>query len=165
MVRAFCFLARCVVAKRTVLMGFKNYSERGAWVEMLFMAAAAYHGYRVLKPWGDVFPYDVAIEIEKGMLRVQVKSTTFRQGCGYLCSFKRASNTRFYEACELDLCAAYVIPEKIWYIIPARHVVGEDRKTSLILGQFRESRAEPKYEDYREAWMLLRNTRRQLSHM
>ena len=52
-------------------------------VELLFMAAAASHGYHILKPWGDSLAYDVAIEHRGGLLRVQVKSTTKRTGAGY----------------------------------------------------------------------------------
>jgi len=29
---------------------FRNFKERGEWVELLFMAAAAQHGYHVVKP-------------------------------------------------------------------------------------------------------------------
>ena len=50
---------------------FKTFKERGEWVELQFMAAAASHGYRVLKPWGDSLEYDVAIEHGGDLVRVQ----------------------------------------------------------------------------------------------
>jgi hypothetical protein len=53
-------------SRRRGLCGFKSFSERGAWVEMLFMAAAAFKGYRVLRPWGEASPYDVGVESESG---------------------------------------------------------------------------------------------------
>ena len=40
---------------------FKNFKERGEWVEARFMADAMRHGYKVLKPWGDSQPFDVAL--------------------------------------------------------------------------------------------------------
>ncbi len=49
---------------------------------MMFMAAASFRGYRVLKPWGEALPYDVAVEAKGGMLRVQVKSTSHKAGAG-----------------------------------------------------------------------------------
>jgi hypothetical protein len=150
--------------QRGGLMGFKSFKERGEWVEMLFMADASFRKYRVLKPSGECFSYDVAIEIPGGMLRVQVKSTTFRYGAGYLCEFTHGSkrNNRRYQSGELDLCVAYVIPKKLWYIIPARKVTGRQGKAGITLGQRKDCRNKPKYEQYREAWHLLEKDRTQL---
>lgn len=41
---------------------FKSLKLRGEWVELEFMAAAALHGYHVLKPWGDSLDYGIAVE-------------------------------------------------------------------------------------------------------
>jgi PD-(D/E)XK endonuclease len=67
---------------------FRTFKERGEWVELQFMAAAS-HGYRVLKPWGDSLEYDVAVEHSGDMIRVQVKSSSVRNGTGYFCQFRR----------------------------------------------------------------------------
>jgi hypothetical protein len=145
------------MGKRRGLYGFRTFSERGAWVEMLFMAAACFHGYRVLKPWGDVFPYDVGIEAEGRLLRVQVKSTSNRAGAGYLCEFTHSSGGRIrrYSARELDICVGYVIPKKTWYIIPACRVTGRGGRSAITLCQFEGVRNRPRYEIYREAWEIL----------
>jgi hypothetical protein len=37
--------------------------------------------------WGDSCAYDVGIEHGRHFLRVQVKSTSYRLGNGYLCAF------------------------------------------------------------------------------
>jgi len=68
---------------------FKSHKERGEWVELQFMAAAAQRRFAVSKPWGDTKPYDVGIEHEGNYLRVQVKSTTMRSGAGvpHPCAF------------------------------------------------------------------------------
>jgi len=150
--------------KRRGLLHFKTFGERGAWVEMLFTTFAMFYGFRCLRPCGEYFSYDVAIEIPGGMLRVQVKSTTFRYGAGYLCKFThgRQGRNRRYDQGELDLCVAYVIPKKVWYIIPANKVTGTKGKAAITLGQRKNCRNKPKYEQYREAWHLLRKTREQL---
>jgi hypothetical protein len=139
------------------LYGFKSFSERGAWVEMLFMAAASFRGYRVLRPWGEVLPYDVGIENDGGLVRVQVKSTSHKSGAGYLCEFTHSSRGRIrrYSALDLDFCVGYVIPKKTWYIIPAHRVTGSEGKSQITVCQFEGVRQEPKYERYREAWELL----------
>jgi hypothetical protein len=148
------------------LYGFKSFSERGAWVEMLFMAAASFRGYRVLKPWGEALPYDVGIEAEGGLLRVQVKSTSHKAGAGYLCEFTHSSGGRIlrYGPEELDICVGYVIPKKAWYIIPAHLVTGGGR-SAITLCQFAGVRNRPRYEHYREAWELLGRDRGELSGM
>src|SRR5438105_748704 len=93
-------LGVAVGKRRRGLYGFKTFSERGSWVEMLFMAAASFRGYRVLKPWGEALPYDVGVELEGRLVRIQVKSTAFKIGAGYRCDFHHSSGGRVrrYEA-------------------------------------------------------------------
>ena len=52
---------------------------RGEWMELLFMTRATEHGLRVMRPWGDSSRYDFVVETGGRFLRVQVKSTSFRQ--------------------------------------------------------------------------------------
>jgi len=140
---------------------FRNFKQRGEWVELLFMAAAALHGYHVLKPWGDSFSYDIAIELLGGLLRVQVKSTTKRTGSGYSCDLKPGPHRkRDYTLDQLDFFAAYVIPESVWYLIPAAAVLGTERRLSLMLCPVTGRRDGCKHEQYREAWGLLAKDRR-----
>ena len=100
---------------------FRSFKERGEWVELQFMAAAAQRRFAVSKPWGDTKPYDVGIEHEGNYLRVQVKSTTMRSGAGYLCQFHpNHQRKQDYSLKEIDVFAAFVIPENVWYLIPLR---------------------------------------------
>jgi hypothetical protein len=50
---------------------FKSFKQRGEWVELRFMATAAERGFFILKPWGEIRPYDVGIEYGQNFLRVQ----------------------------------------------------------------------------------------------
>ena len=110
---------------------FKSLKQRGEWVELRFMACAAERGFYVLKPWGEMRPYDVGIEYDQNFLRVQVKSTTFRAGTGYLLHFKPNDRIRTYAVDDFDLFAAYVVPADAWYIIPSALVLGDAHTTRL----------------------------------
>ncbi|MFZ0734575.1 MAG: hypothetical protein WAM79_19810 [Candidatus Sulfotelmatobacter sp.] len=82
---------------------------------------------------------------------VQVKCTVFRnpEGEGYICS--TSSSHKLCRKGAFDFFAAYVIPEDAWYILPAKLILGM-KSISLRTGEGGEA----KYEEYREAWHLLR---------
>jgi hypothetical protein len=136
--------------------GFRTFKERGEWVELVFMARAVRLGFRVTKPWGDSSSYDVGVESGERTLRVQVKSTDYRHGSGYLCGFKPNRNGAPYTTKKIDFFAAYVIPEDAWYVLPARIVLSR-RSTDLSLCPVHKRKYDRyRYERYREAWELLR---------
>lgn len=144
---------------------FGTLKERGEWVELQFMAAAASRGYHVLKPWGDSLPYDVAIDQSGNLMRVQVKSSSVRNGTGYFCQFRRNALAKHpYTVDEVDLFAAYIIPENTWYLIPAVVILKPTRKVGLTVYPVTALKQDRyKYERYREAWGLLAKTRRDLA--
>jgi len=135
---------------------FKNFKERGEWVEARFMADAMHHGYKVLKPWGDSQPFDVALAFGRRIVRVQVKSTANRYSTGYLCQFKPNYFSQPYSLEQLDFFAAYVIPQNTWYLVPAKIVLGEVNKQAIMLFPMEPIKQNRYlYESYREAWPLL----------
>jgi len=145
---------------------FSNFEQRGEWVELQFMAKAAQRRFAISKPWGDTQAYDVGIEHGPNFLRVQVKSTTYRLGAGYLCQFKPNHRKKLdYTLKEIDLFAAYVIPEDAWYLIPAALLLGRRRRTMAMLCPLfpPAKRASYRYECYREAWNLLTKSRAELA--
>jgi hypothetical protein len=82
---------------------------------------------------------------------VQVKGTIAElpNAKGYMCSV--STNNKRYQAGAFDFMAAYVIPQDAWYNIPAKLILGL-RYISLCT----TNGGEAKYEQYREAWHLLR---------
>jgi len=113
---------------------FTNFKQRGEWVELKFMAEAAQRRFAASKPWGDTRAYDVGIEHVENFLRVQVKSTTCRVGAGYRCMFMPNHLKKMdYSLKQIDLFAAYVIPEDVWYLIPAARLLGKRRLTMAML--------------------------------
>src|ERR1700722_17664613 len=147
---------------------FKTYKQRGEWVELQFMAAAALRGYRVLKPWGDSWQYDVAIDHGGKFLRVQVKGFSARNGTGYLARLRHGnSREECYQPDDLDLFAIYILPQFAWYLIPSVTVLLPKPKMYLTFYPDRppppgRHTAAHDYEHYREAWELLGQSSTQL---
>jgi hypothetical protein len=144
---------------------FTTMKERGEWAELQFMAAAAQRLFAVSKPWGDSRAYDVGIEYGENFLRVQVKSTTQRCGAGYRCQFKpNYLKKRDYSLKQIDLFAAYVIPEDVWYLIPAAMLLGKQRKSMAMLCPVIPpvKKASYRYEIYRNNWQILTKSRDEL---
>jgi hypothetical protein len=145
---------------------FTSFKQRGEWVELQFMAEAAKHRLAVSKPWGDTQAYDVGVEHHENFLRVQVKSSSRRKGAGYYCKFQpHANKKQDYSLEQLDVFAAYVIPEDVWYLIPAALLLGTRRigTASLCPVVPPVKRACYRYEPYREAWSLLKRSRAELA--
>jgi len=128
----------------------KDKKQRGEWAESVFMARAAEHGLPVSKPWGDSESYDCVVGSPGRFVAVQVKCTIskLRSGKGYVCSV--CSSHKTYRAGSFDFLAAYVVLEDAWYIIPAQEIRGMKSISLSTQGN------EAKYEEYREAWQLLR---------
>jgi hypothetical protein len=140
----------------TKCKGFRTFKERGEWVELQFMARAVRNEFKVSKPWGDSSAYDVGIESGARILRVQVKSTDCRTQYGYLCQFKPNSHSKPYTLKKVDFFAAYVIPEDVWYLIPAAVLLqGKQKKAFTLLPDKPRHPERYKCEGYREAWGLL----------
>lgn len=124
--------------------------RRGEWAEAQFLSRAASLGLTVCKPWGDSARFDFIVAQASGWLRVQVKSTICvkKNGRSYACNL--SPRKYHYRLGEFDFLAVYIIPEGIWYIIPAELVCC--RSQNLLLTPRRST---SKYYKYLEAWHLL----------
>ena len=128
----------------------KDKKERGEWAESVFVARAAEHGLPVSKPWGDSNSFDCVVGRPGKFVAVQVKCTVAKleNGKGYVCS--TCSSHKAYRPGAFDYLAAYVVLEDVWYIVPAKLIRGLKSISLCTEG------SEAKYEEYREAWDLLR---------
>jgi hypothetical protein len=104
--------------------------QHGELAELAFMYECTERGLSVLTPFGDSAPYDVVVDTGKGFVKVQVKSTHSVQqtnGCSsysvHVCHSNGRGKLKKYEAGVFDVLAATIIPEKVWYIIPANEVI------------------------------------------
>jgi len=132
--------------KKRKIKIIKDPKKRGEWVESVFMVRAGELGFAVSKPWGDSRSYDFVVGQPGRFVGVQVKSTTIESGGGYVCVIRKQGKA--YPRGSFDFVAAYVLPEDIWYIIPASRVWGRECVTVC------SESGQAQYEEYREAWGL-----------
>jgi hypothetical protein len=85
-----------------------------------------------------------------------VKPTACRVSTGYFCEFKPTYFSAPYTPKQVDFFLAYVIPQDVWYIIPAPVLIGPPQKQAAMLCPIRLTRKNRyRYEQIREAWNLL----------
>jgi hypothetical protein len=128
----------------------RDNKKRGEWAESVFVARAAGIGLEISKPFGDSGRFDCVVGGPGKFVAVQVKCTIAKgpNAKGYICNLK--SNNKKYQPGSFDFVAAYAILEDTWYIVPEKEIRG---MSAICLCS-----TMPKYEKYREAWNLLRET-------
>ena len=134
----------------------KNTKRRGSQYEALFVAQALKRGLDILEPYGDYMPYDVMVQNADGRIqRVQVKGTGARiKGKPGFKIIAASGNTTKapINPGEVDVLAAYVEPEDVWYLIPVVKLTGN---VSVYLNP--HSKVNGKYEVWQEAWNVFHN--------
>ena len=134
----------------------KNTKRRGSQYAAAFVTQALKRGLDILEPYGDYMPYDVMVQNADGRIqRVQVKGTGTRiKGKpGYKVIAAHGNTTKVpLNPDEVDVLAAYVEPEDVWYLIPLRKI---DGGVSVYLNP--HSKVNGKYEVWREAWNVFHN--------
>lgn len=133
----------------------KDYKARGEWAELYFMMLAAGQGMKVSKPFGESGKYDVGVENQKRVLRVQVKSATYAERDNeYSFNLMGVDPERQrYPPGTLDFFAILLIPIDVWYIVPFERIIATTRSLHLSPRSKRQ-----KYGEYWEAWHLLKET-------
>ncbi len=135
----------------------------GEQAEAVFLQRAVRYGLAIAKPWGDSERYDFVIDGGGRFWRVQVKSCRRQQHKHYGYPFKAHSAglgyKKAYTADQVDILAAYIVPEDCWYIIPLEALNSAltftihtyPAPSGRNCGRHRTHDFEP----YREAWWIL----------
>jgi|SRR5271165_502364 len=132
----------------------KGAKERGEWTELYFMMMAAGQAMKVSKPFGESGKYDVGVENQIKVLRVQVKSIAYMERENEYCLNLMGADPerQKYPPGTVDFFAILLIPADVWYIVPAELV---SATRSL---HFSPRSSRQKYGEYFEAWHLLKET-------
>ncbi len=135
-----------------VARSLQDRNLRAGWAELQFMARATAHGLTASVPWGHCHRYDIVVEHRGKFSRVQVKSTSHRNGRDFHCRCAPSTRHGAYQHTEIEYLAAYIVPEDVWYIIPVRAI--STKKGTILLDPYKCGQ---KYASFLEAWHLLRH--------
>jgi len=108
--------------------------KTGDIAELKFAAICMELGYVVSKPMTQDAKYDLIVDIDDCLFKIQVKST----------SYQNTGNSRYYFNCmvctrdlggkrmymtnEVDFFAVYVSPYNAWYLIPIDEITSKTIK-------------------------------------
>ena len=117
-------------------------------------------GFKVLRPIGDRLPYDLAIDADGKLLRVQVKSAWLYNGAYKIDTRMTKTNRRkmirkYYDKDDFDFAIIYIRDLNIFYIMPVS--VFNSYKSEISLVETTKRQRKPRSTEYRECWDLLHN--------
>ena len=128
--------------------------------ESAVMTELLKRNFRVLKPVGDRLPYDLALEIEGRLCRIQVKSAWFDRSKGiYSVDSRRTKTNRRvmrrerYSESDFEFAVVYLEDRRVFYVMPASVFNSYSSTVSLVESEKRQRK--PKSAEYRERWDLL----------
>jgi hypothetical protein len=119
-------------------------------------------GFRVLHPIGDRLAYDLAIDLQGKLLRIQVKSAWFSAGAKcYVVDARRTKTNRRhmlrqpYSVDDFDFAIIYLADLHVFYVMPLP--VFSSYESTITFIETDKRQRKPKSAEYRERWDLLSN--------
>ena len=117
-------------------------------------------GFRVLQPVGDRLAYDLAVDIQGMLLRIQVKSAWFNaQARYYVIDARRTKTNRRrmlrqrYGQNDFDFAIIYLPDLYLFYVMPVS--VFSTYGSTITFVESDKRQRKPKSAEYRERWDLL----------
>ncbi len=110
----------------------------------------------MLWPSSQNVPYDIMVDNDVTTLKIQIKATYVKSNAGKADSYKVNTTKvgdRPYLKSDCDLIACYIYHTNTWYIIPIDVACG---KTSMLFYPHREGEKVGQYEQFRDAFHLLK---------
>jgi hypothetical protein len=118
-------------------------------------------GHSVLKPVGDRLPYDIAVDVNGKLIRIQVKHAWYnRRDRAYIVDARRTKTNRRrmvrkkYNNNDFDFAVVFIGEKRVFYIIPS--VVFNGFGSSISFVEDHKRQRAPISDRYRENWQLLK---------
>ena len=115
-------------------------------------------GWNVSVPIGDRLPYDLVIDVERRLLKIQVKSAWYEKnrkcwvvGTRRVKTNRKAMKIERYSNSDFDFAILYVGAKEVFYIMPVE--IFNSYKSTITLESIKNKKA--KAYPYKDAWNLL----------
>jgi len=117
-------------------------------------------GFSVLQPVGDRLAYDLGVDLQGRLLRIQVKSAWFnaKDNC-YVVDGRRTKTNRRrmirkrYSTDDFDFAIIYLADLHVFYVMPV--AVFSTYGSTVTLIESTKRQRKPRSAEYRERWNLL----------
>lgn len=117
-------------------------------------------GFKVLRPVGDRLAYDLAVDLQGKLLRLQVKSAWYnaKDKCFVVDARRTKTNRRHmlrqrYCVNDFDFAIIYLAELSLFYVMPVTVFSGYGSTITLVEADKRQRK--PKSAEFRERWDLL----------
>ena len=104
----------------------------GDVAELKLMALMMELGYMACKPMTHHSRYDLIVDMDGCLIRIQVKSTNYKvkskKDNAYVCHAYSQKKKNRYQTTEVDYMAIHVPDFDAWYIIPMEEIASENIK-------------------------------------
>ena len=119
-------------------------------------------GFRVLRPLGDRLPYDLGVDLQGKLIRIQVKSAWFnaKDNCYVIDARRTKTNRRRmlrkrYSENDFDFAIICIADLNVFYVMPISAFSSYVSTITFVESDKRQRK--PKSANYRERWDLLSN--------
>ena len=137
-----------------------NTKLKGDIAEQAVILQALKRGWGVLEPVGDRLPYDLVLDVEGTLVRVQVKCAWFDNSSGnYVVDNRRTkTNRRFmvrdvYKPADFDFALVYIQDHDLFYVFPVDVFVSYGSEIHMVEAEKRQRK--PHSAKFRDAWELI----------
>ncbi|NJL43438.1 MAG: endonuclease [Pseudanabaena sp. SU_2_4] len=136
-----------------------NTKQKGDIAEQATVLHALKLGWGVLKPVGDRLPYDLVLDVESTLVKIQVKCAWFDESSqNYVVDNRRTKTNRRvmvrenYKNSDFDFAVAY-LDVGLFYVFPVDVFISYGSEIHLVEADKRQRK--PRSYEYRDAWSLI----------
>lgn len=137
-----------------------NTKKKGDIAVSKFIFESLKKDWDVAEPFGDHLPYDLILDIQGILLKIQVKSAWFDENSqNWITDNRRMQTNRkemkvsSYSEKDFDIAAIYIDNIDIFYIMPVEVFISYSGPIHLVEADKRQRK--PKSSAYRDAWNLI----------